>query len=237
MLTIPLTSPVTAGVAASSVRPGEPGTILRYMHQFQQEFMAHRQLNLDFVGQPEDRYAQAIRYAARTMATSRPRKIENRPVIFHTLRTALYLVKYGLKDETLLLAAILHDSIEDGEATAEEIECYFGPDVASLVVGATEEDKSVDWELRKQRNLDILRKATEAQVLLAAADKLDGVTMLLTAYDQQGAAVWNFFKRSREELLAYHSRRAAVFVKRMNGQNQELVLALLDAENRLKQCQ
>ena len=58
------------------------------------------------------------------------------PYITHPLSVAAMLVEWGM-DIDSILAGVLHDTIEDTDATLEEIEELFGHDVAFLVDAAT----------------------------------------------------------------------------------------------------
>ncbi len=63
------------------------------------------------------------------------------PYISHPLAVANNLVEWGM-DIDSVLAGILHDTIEDTEATLEKIETLFGRDVAFLVDGVTKVSKA-----------------------------------------------------------------------------------------------
>lgn len=58
------------------------------------------------------------------------------PYIIHPLHVASALIEWGMDIDTVL-AGVLHDTVEDTEATLEEIESLFGRDVAFLVDGVT----------------------------------------------------------------------------------------------------
>jgi GTP pyrophosphokinase len=58
------------------------------------------------------------------------------PYIIHPLHVASILIDWGMDIDTIL-AGVLHDTVEDTEASLEEIENLFGRDVAFLVDGVT----------------------------------------------------------------------------------------------------
>ncbi len=58
------------------------------------------------------------------------------PYIIHPLHVAYTLIEWGMDIDTVL-AGVLHDTVEDTDATLEEIETLFGRDVAFLVDGVT----------------------------------------------------------------------------------------------------
>lgn len=65
------------------------------------------------------------------------RKYTNEKYIVHPIEVMKFLELFT-KDEAVLAAAILHDVIEDTDATIEEVKAIFGEDVASLVFGMSE---------------------------------------------------------------------------------------------------
>ena len=58
------------------------------------------------------------------------------PYFTHVVATAKNLARYGM-DATTISAGLLHDTIEDGKATEEEIKSTFGDDIFFLVEGVT----------------------------------------------------------------------------------------------------
>lgn len=76
----------------------------------------------------------AIDYASTAHKGQKRRSGE--PYISHPLSVAGILIDWGM-DVDSVLAGILHDTVEDTEATLEEIESLFGKDVAFLVDGVT----------------------------------------------------------------------------------------------------
>src|ERR1700754_5367234 len=62
------------------------------------------------------------------------------PYIPHPLAVATILAELGM-DTTTLVAALLHDTVEDTGVGLRELEAQFGPEVAHLVDGVTKLDK------------------------------------------------------------------------------------------------
>ena len=58
------------------------------------------------------------------------------PYIDHPVETALFLADLHLDTHTII-AALLHDVVEDCDVTLEEVEARFGPETAKLVDGVT----------------------------------------------------------------------------------------------------
>lgn len=64
------------------------------------------------------------------------KRLSGEPYIVHPLHVADTLIDWGMDIDTVL-AGVLHDTVEDTEATLEQIETLFGRDVAFLVDGVT----------------------------------------------------------------------------------------------------
>lgn len=79
----------------------------------------------------------AIRYAQERHGEQR--RVGGGPVMAHLLGTAALLVATGEDDENVLMAAVLHDVVEDTETTFTELEVEFGPRIAGLVSEVTKD--------------------------------------------------------------------------------------------------
>jgi len=71
------------------------------------------------------------------------------PYIAHPMRVMMVIRDvFGVDDEVVLAAAVLHDTIEDTTSDYDEIEERFGADVADIV-SALSKDMRVPWERRE----------------------------------------------------------------------------------------
>ena len=95
------------------------------------------------------------------------------PYITHPMETAAIVTAFTDEPE-MIAAALLHDVIEDAGVTREELEEKFGPRVAFLVDGESE-DKSKSWVERKGATVERLKTATRDEKILALADKLSNI--------------------------------------------------------------
>lgn len=69
-----------------------------------------------------NRLLKAAHFAARKHANQRRKDAEESPYINHPLEVAEHLARVGeIEDEEILMAALLHDTIEDTETTKDEI--------------------------------------------------------------------------------------------------------------------
>src|SRR6266508_4516305 len=102
------------------------------------------------------------------------------PYITHPLAVATILAELGM-DTTTLVAALLHDTVEDTGMTKEEIEAEFGPEVAHLVDGVTKLDKVKYGEAAEAETIRkmIVAMARDPRVLvIKLADRLHNMRTL-----------------------------------------------------------
>ncbi|MBD9369431.1 bifunctional (p)ppGpp synthetase/guanosine-3',5'-bis(diphosphate) 3'-pyrophosphohydrolase [Xanthomonas sp. XNM01] len=104
------------------------------------------------------------------------------PYITHPVAVACVLAELGLDVETLI-AAILHDTIEDTPLTSEELAARFGEDVAELVDGVTKLDK-LKFRDRQEAAAESFRKMLLAMsrdlrvIMIKLADRLHNMRTL-----------------------------------------------------------
>ena len=97
---------------------------------------------------------KAIRFAAEKHSEQRRKDSKSSPYINHPIQVAEMLWTIGeVRDHTLLVASILHDTVEDTSTSPEEIRTRFGQAVIELVLEVTD-DKSLPKEVRKQRQIE-----------------------------------------------------------------------------------
>ena len=133
-----------------------------------------------------------------------------KPYILHPLE-AMMIVADLTDDEELLAAAVLHDTVEDTNTTAAEIEREFGESVASLVVSESEnkrEDRSAEetWKTRKQETIDHLKLASRDVKLVCLGDKLSNMREIYRDYTKLGDDLWQRFnQKDKREHGWYYS--------------------------------
>lgn len=146
----------------------------------------------------------AIAYAVK-MHKDGLRKGTNIPYIVHPLEVMniLLLMK---ADKKLMATGVLHDTVEDTEATLENIAKYFGEEVADLVASHTEQNKNLPWRERKEIALDHLEKANEREKMLVLADKLSNIRAMARDYDAVGDKLWERFNQGKEQQTWYYNK-------------------------------
>ena len=106
--------------------------------------------------QPEDRAVVTKAYEYAKNAHKGQLRKSGEEYITHPLNVALILTEIGL-DGTSIVAAILHDCVEDTDVTTEEVASVFGTDVARLVDGVTKLGKIV-YDSKEEAQMEDLRK-------------------------------------------------------------------------------
>lgn len=131
------------------------------------------------------------------------RKGSETPYIAHPCEIMQILTVAGCT-ETLLIAGLLHDTIEDTTVTADDLREEFGEDVVALVCAASE-DKKLSWEERKQHTITYLSsEAGLDDLMLACADKLSNLRSIRADLNVLGESLWSRFKRGRERQKWYY---------------------------------
>lgn len=87
------------------------------------------------------------------------------------LGVACLLVEAKIVDLDVLMAAILHDTVEDTDTTFDELEQHFGKKVRTIVAECTD-DKSKPKMERKRRQIEHAAKVSHEAKLVKLADKL-----------------------------------------------------------------
>lgn len=103
------------------------------------------------------------------------------PYINHPIQVVQTLWDVGgVRDESTLVAAILHDTIEDTATSPEEIRARFGEQVLTLVLEVTD-DKSLPQLERKRLQIEHAPHLSPGAKLIKLADKLSNLTDVLHA--------------------------------------------------------
>ncbi len=104
------------------------------------------------------------------------RRKDGSPYVTHPLASAEIIAEMGL-DEEAIMAALLHDCIEDTGATHEEIAKHFGANVAEIVEGVTKLSR-VQYTSKEEEQMENLRKMLLAMakdirvIIIKMADRL-----------------------------------------------------------------
>lgn len=121
------------------------------------------------------RLLAALHFSAERHRDQRRKGASRAPYINHPIEVASVLAGVGgVEDLDTLLAAILHDTIEDTATTGAELEARFGPVVRGLVEEVTD-DKRLPKEERKRRQIAQAAHASAGAKQIKLADKICNV--------------------------------------------------------------
>jgi (p)ppGpp synthase/HD superfamily hydrolase len=160
--------------------------------------------------------------AARWHVHHRRKGPAEEPYINHLLEVAMLVAEAtGGNDTNLVIAALLHDAIEDSEVPRELIAETFGEDVASLVEEVTD-DKSLPKSTRKEEQVKCASTKSPRAKILKLADK----TSNLRAVASSPASDWSV--KRRIEYVQWAKRVA----KGLKGANPRLEAQFAEAADR-----
>ncbi len=145
---------------------------------------------------------KAIEFAA-IRHKDQKRKGTELPYIVHPMEVMQILTENGC-DEIVIVAGILHDTIEDTETTYDDILENFGKEIADIVASESE-DKSKSWKERKQTTIDRLPNESFETQLVCCADKLSNLRSMLSDYQKVGEKLWKRFRSDRENNKWYYN--------------------------------
>ncbi len=127
------------------------------------------------------KFLQALSFAADKHRHQRRKDKAQTPYINHPIAVAhILLNEADVTDESVLIAALLHDTVEDTETTFAEIEQAFGRTVCGLVSEVTD-DKTLPKAQRKQAQIDHAKTLSDRARLIKLADKTANLRDIVTA--------------------------------------------------------
>ena len=134
---------------------------------------------------------KALRFASEKHKNQRRKGPQEIPYINHPINIAYYLcVCCDIIDSDILIAAILHDTIEDTDASLEEIGLLFGENVLKIVEEVTD-DKRLPRKVRKKLQIECGRSKSYEARLIKIADKIDNLNDLMKSPPPE----WNLQKK------------------------------------------
>ena len=114
---------------------------------------------------------QAVEFAAHKHRDQRRKDREASPYINHPIQVSELIARVGgVDDLPVLIAAVLHDTVEDTQTTFEELDEVFGPEVRDLVAEVTD-DKSLSKRERKRWQKEHAPHLSDRAKLIKIADK------------------------------------------------------------------
>ena len=117
-------------------------------------------------------FIRAVAFAAEKHRDQRRKDADASPYINHPIALANVLANEGdIANEDVLIAALLHDTIEDTQTSEEELKKEFGSKIASIVIEVTD-DKSLPKAERKLQQIEHASHSSIEAKLVKLADKI-----------------------------------------------------------------
>ena len=151
----------------------------------------------------------AIRFSIKTheVYQKQKRKGKDIPYITHPLAVGLLLARANASED-VIVAGILHDTIEDSIAskkvTPEMLLKRFGEKVKDLVVSVTEERKDLPWEQRKRKAIAAIKTFSHNALLVKSADVISNVSEILCDFKKDGIAIFGRFNGPADKVISHH---------------------------------
>ncbi len=118
---------------------------------------------------------QAINFAAKKHRSQKRKGADGEPYINHPLEVLNLLTNVGqVEDFDVLIAAVLHDTIEDTETSEEEITGLFGENVCQMVLELTD-DMSLPKAERKQLQIEHAPHISTGAKQIKLCDKISNI--------------------------------------------------------------
>ena len=137
----------------------------------------------------------------------------DKPRIIHPISVGKILEFYGC-DDNVVAAGYLHDVVEDTKYTLKDIKDNFGDDIAHLVDVATEPDRTLSWEDRKQYKIDLFKTLPLRDILVPTADKINNIEEIKLCFTRNNNRDFSRFKRGEEAQCWYYKN---VYKSLVNG--------------------
>lgn len=146
------------------------------------------------------------------------RKGTDLPYVSHPIAVASWLFLADSSPEVVIVG-LLHDTIEDTDATYEDIEKEFGKKTADLVVGVSEADKNDTWFNRKSALVDTIETVAIETVLVKTADNLHNLSSVRDELLERGEAVWDKFNAPKTDQKWYFTSLLEGLKNRVANEN------------------
>ena len=171
-----------------------------------------------------DRIRAAYECAKKAHASQKRR--DGSPYVSHSVATAEIILEQGM-DEDSVIAALLHDVIEDTELTYEDVKKQFGAPVAGIVEGVTKLTR-VQYTSHEEEQAENLRKMLIAMakdirvIIIKIADRLHNMRTLEFQTEEKQLI------KSAETMEIYAPIAHRLGMQKMKWELEDLALLYLD---------
>lgn len=155
------------------------------------------------------------------------RRLSGEPYVHHCISVASILESWGIKDENLISAALLHDVIEDSTVTLQEIAARFGKETAELVNGVSKfRSETGEYDDRETLKKVLIKSYIDPRVaILKLADRLHNM-LTLDAMPRGGQVA-----KARETLDVYAELAESLGIWVVKTQLEDLAFKYVSPES------
>ncbi|MBI3632935.1 MAG: bifunctional (p)ppGpp synthetase/guanosine-3',5'-bis(diphosphate) 3'-pyrophosphohydrolase, partial [Candidatus Vogelbacteria bacterium] len=155
---------------------------------------------------------QALKFAVKAHKHQVRKTEKDTPYVYHPISVGMILRDAGFNDD-VVIAGILHDTIEDTGTKAEAIEKVFGKKVRQLVESVSE-DKNLSYDERKHNYLEVVLAGNDETKAISIADALHNLHSLEQAIEERGDKVWKSFSRDKELTVGHYLLKVKAILKK-----------------------
>ncbi len=154
------------------------------------------------------------------------RKLSGEDYFVHLL-DVLEILKSVNAPDYVLIAGLLHDTLEDTNMPIGELEA-FGDDVVRIVKACTEDDHYFStskkeliktWKSRKLSSIKKTEFLAEDELLVKIADKIANLITMKEDLINYGDVLWTIFNADKKEVAWYYAYSWFLFAKRLGEDN------------------
>lgn len=165
---------------------------------------------------------QAIRAAAVLHRDQVRKGVMPIPVITHLVSVAMIISDYT-DEEDIIVAALLHDTLEDTDYTATELQEDFGGPVRDIVESLTEPQKDstgakVAWLNQKSTYAKQLKRASEPALMICAADKIHNMRTIVEDYYEEHVRFMTDFGGNLDTRIEVYQGIADILNERLKSE-------------------
>ena len=125
------------------------------------------------------------------------------PAVVHSMIVGDLLKSYGFDDEEVA-AGYLHDIVEETDYTIDDIARLFGGKIASLVMTATDADKSLPWKARKTQKIKNSKDLPISNKAIIIADRIANLEEKKISYLKTGYVDFSLYHGNFEDQRWYN---------------------------------
>ena len=135
------------------------------------------------------------------------------PYFVHMLDVCKILMHETDLDDEVIVAGILHDTLEDTNYGEQNLKKDFGERIYTLVkfcsepgntIDSPEEDQINSWKARKQHSINAINTATEEEIVVTISDKYSNLNSMKEDLILVGDNLWKRFNTSKEDIKWYY---------------------------------